>query len=396
MKKITLIILVLVFFAVCSGLSQALSIGISPGRAVFQNVLRGGYSERTITISTSSDEKLIASYRVEGDIKGWIGFDTNSTEFNISGNTPYKLKIIAQPPIDVRTGNYTGRIEFITEGIGDISGRAGSVIKTEVTLLVNLEVTGDQIIKCRGGAFNINDLEIGFPVEISSNVINDGNVRLKPTITLDVYDQAQENLVFTKELFGQEVFPTTQKTITASTKATLGIGQYWANVRIKECGTENLQTFSVLEKGGIADKGDFVDIYTKPWIYTNETSQLIAKFQNTGSRSVTAKLKGVIRNENQIVQIVDTEELLVPSGGSADFDVFFTPEVPGRYTFSGRVLYNNKLTFEKGAVINVNPAPEQALAKKIKWIPLIIYVIIISTILFFIRKILKEKRKRRF
>src|SRR3989344_7572997 len=122
MKKITLIILVLVFFAVCSGLSQALSIGISPGRAVFQNVLRGGYSERTITISTSSDEKLIASYRVEGDIKGWIGFDTNSTEFNISGNTPYKLKIIAQPPIDVRTGNYTGRIEFITEGIGDISG----------------------------------------------------------------------------------------------------------------------------------------------------------------------------------------------------------------------------------------------------------------------------------
>ena len=157
-----------------------------------------------------------------------------------------------------------------------------------------------------------------------------------------------------------------------------------------------MQTFSVLEKGGIADKGDFVDIYTKPWIYTNETSQLIAKFQNTGSRSVTAKLKGVIRNENQIVQIVDTEELLVPSGGSADFDVFFTPEVPGRYTFSGRVLYNNKLTFEKGAVINVNPAPEQALAKKIKWIPLIIYVIIISTILFFIRKILKEKRKRRF
>ena len=62
MKPTKLIIFSLIFLMYVNYVSAA-SIGISPGRVKFENVLKGekgSYSERIITISTGSDEELIA------------------------------------------------------------------------------------------------------------------------------------------------------------------------------------------------------------------------------------------------------------------------------------------------------------------------------------------------
>ena len=62
---------------------------------------------------------------------------------------------------------------------------------------------------------------------------------------------------------------------------------------------------------------------------------------------------------------------------------------------SGRVTYNNKLTFEKSTIINVNPADEDIEQKKFSFLPLLIYIFIVITIIFIVRKIISEKRKNR-
>ena len=394
-KKLPIGLCFALIFLMSASYVNAISIGISPGRVKFENVLRNGYAERIITVSTASDDELIASFKPQGEIKEWLDFEPNTTTFRVTRENPYKLKIKVQPPSDVRVGNYSGSIEFITEGIGDISGRAGSLIKTAVTLTINVEVTGKEIINCRAGAFSFNDAEEKFPFEFGYTIINDGNVRLKPLITLDVWDQLQEKLLLTKDFIGDEVLPTTEKRISGSLQNALGEGQYWVNMEVNECKSNGMLTFSVVEKGGIADRGELTEIINKPWAYTNETVQITAKFQNSGKRSVTARFKGTIRLDDKIVKLIETEEIIVPVGETADFDIFFVPEIPGRYTINGRAVYNKKLTFEKGTVLNVNPAAEEKIVKKFSFLPLLIYIAIIMTIFFIVRKIIKEKKRKK-
>ena len=173
----------------------------------------------------------------------------------------------------------------------------------------------------------------------------------------------------------------------------LDVGQYWANLEVEECNAADFLTFSVVEKGGIIDKGALSGILSKPSALVGETVEFIAKFINNGERAVTAKFKGAIRLEDKIVNVIETEEMIIPAGETGDISIFFTPEEPGRYTLTGRVVYNKKLTFEKGASLDVNPREEEK--KKFEILPLILYVIIIITIWFIARKILKERKKKR-
>ena len=344
-KKILFVLCIAVFLITHSYHAEAISIGISPGRVKFDGVLRGGYSERIVTLSTGGEDELAASFKAQGEIKDWLKFDPNSTTLTISKGKPFKLKVIVQPPSDIRIGNYSGSIEFVTEAVGGGPGRAGALVKTAVTLLVNVEVTGKQTVSCRAGAFTFNDAEIGFPFEFSYDIINDGNVRLKPVVTFDIWDQMQEKLLLTKDVTGDEVLPTTERKITGMLTNTLAENQYWVNMKIDTCKSSSLATFSVVEKGGIIDKGELREILNKPWAQTNETVQITAKFQNTGKRSVSAKFKGAIRLDDRIVKLIETDEVIVPIGESSDFDIFFAPQLPGRYTIAGRVIYNKKLTY---------------------------------------------------
>ena len=384
------------FIIVLSSYVNAVSIGISPGKLKFENVLRGGYSEKAITLSTAADEGLSVTFKVQGEIRDWISFDTNQTFASISKASPYRLKVIARPPADARTGNYTGSIEFLGEATGGISGRAGTLVKTAVTLIVNLEVTGKEIIACRAGGFNFRDAEIGFPLEYGYTIINDGNVRLSPLLEFDVYDQLQKNLVWATSVQGEEVLPTTERSFSKGISSSLPEGQYWINFKIGQCNkASSLLTFSILEKGAIADNGDLMEIIANPWSYANETLQIKAKFRNSGKRSVTARFKGAIRLNERIVKLIETEDVIVAAGEASDFDIFFTPQAQGRYTITGRVVYNKKLTFEKEAVFNVNPTQQELKAKKFSFVPLplLLYIIIITAIVFIVRKIMKERRR---
>ena len=390
--RIIRLVFLVVFVVLLAANSLAVSIGVSPGRVRFENVLKNGYSERTVTISTNSDEMLTVRLKPHGSLAEWMEIEGNKTFFNVSKGSPQRIKIKARPPIDARTANYTGEIEIITEQVAGISGRAGSVIKASVLLSIELEVTGKEIVECRAGAFYIDNVEEGFQLGFGTTVINDGNVRLAPLIGIEIWDQEQKNLILAREVKGDEALPSTEIKMGRTLQNSLAVGQYWAELKVKECDAKNLLTFSVVEKGAIVDNGELTQITNKPWAFTNETVQITAQFQNSGQRQVAAKLKGAIRLDDQIVQIVDTEEQIVPSGKATTFDLFFTPEKPGRYTFTGRVTYNKKLTFERGTVLNVNEA-EAKEASKFAFLPLIIFLIISVTLLIIVRKIIKERKK---
>ena len=389
MMRLKLILFILIILS--SNSIYAISIGVSPGRVTFENLLRGGYAERSVRITTNSPEEITGHFEVNGEIAEWLKFEPNSTLFIVSSTQPYLLKIIISPPNDSRSDSYSGNINVITDRFGSPTGRAGGFVKAAVTLSLSAVVTDKEIISCRGGGFDFKDIEIGYPLEVSYTITNDGNVRIKPLVSFDIWDQEQENLLVSEEFASTEILPTAeQRFLREISGKELSIGQYWVNIAIDECKASSLVSFSVVEKGGIVDKGVLEKINNKPWAYVNEPIEIIATFKNEGPRIVSAKFKGNIKLEDKIVKVIETEEVDIGSGETADLKSYFTPVEPGRYVVTGRIVYNKKFTFEKGSIINVNAEPEGE--TKTKFSLLLIYLVILITIIFILRKIIRAKK----
>ena len=396
MKKtftLPLILITLLLLISQSVFVYGVSIGVSPGKAEFRNLLRGGYAEQTLLISTNSQEPIGARLEIGGEINQWMRLEPANTTFTLSSTNPYELRVIVEPPLDTRSEDYSGKISVITEQIGDIQGRAGGFVKAGVLILVSAAISDEEIRSCTAGGFKINDLETGFPIDVGVTIHNQGNVRLAPEVDVTIWDQNREQTVFSDSFTTKELLPTTKERVSNEFTHSLPIGQYWGQIETDECGSGDILTFSIVEKGGIIDKAILERIINPVWSFVDDIVEIRGVFSNIGPRTVSAIFKGTITLDGKIVHTFETEELDVDSGETTDLITFFTPEKPGRYIVSGKVHYNRKQTFEKSNIINVNPKEKGTLNLTI--IPLIIYLIILFTILFLLRKIMKQRKKKK-
>ncbi len=392
-KSIFWVITVLMLISPC----LALNIGLSPGVISFDNMVKGGYAEASALISTSSTEALRGHFEVEGEIAEWITIEPDPEEFTVSVDNPYGFRIVVQPSADAKNGNYTGILRIQTDSLATVERGAGSSVIAAVAMKINIEITGEETINCNAGALSISSTEIDEPFTVGASVLNTGNVRLRPTFLIEIWDQSQQSIVLTKTFLGTEILPTTQKRIVQNVEQDLDIGQYFADITLKECGITETHTFDVLEKGGIADRGQFVGIRTNKYAYIGQPNPIIPVFRNTGKRTVVAKFQGQIQflDENKLVDTLESDELSIEPGQTQEFTLYFTPEKRGKYQVTGRILYNKKITFEeKSAVIEVVPSKQKNEIVNIVFL-FILYLIVGLVILILLAKIRKERKKRR-
>jgi hypothetical protein len=192
------------------------------------------------------------------------------------------------------------------------------------------------------------------------------------------------------EFNSKEVLPTTNQALSSSFSADLRIGQYWAYVSVVPCGNSALTTFSVYEKGTIVDSGELIRLDNQPWAKTGDVVPITAVFKNTGQRTVSAKFKGVITSSNKIIETIDSDFYDVAPGETGNIKVYFTPKKYGQYIITGRILYNNKLSFEKSSVLNVNEGVEQ---QGFNWLYVLILIVIIIIILLLLIRIRRKKHR---
>lgn len=371
-------------FLLLSGAAQAVSVGVSPPRLDFDDVLRGGYAENSFLLSTDSNEIAYGHLTVRGNIANWIEFENNQTTFNVTKDEPRSIRVIVRPPPDTPVGRHSGTIEAVIDSTGDLSGRAGSIIKAGVVFGADVVVTGDEIISCKAGAFEFSDVEIGRPLELWTTVTNDGNTRITPLITSDIFDQTRENIVLSPQSIGPEILPTTTERFYERFTNTLPVGQYWASVEVPDCNGEGLVTFSVVERGAIADRGELVTLFAPEEVQAYQTVPVTASFVNHGSRVVSAKFKGQALLDGNIIAVLESDELQVEPGSSRELESFFLPEKDGRYEIIGRVIYNEKLTFEKGVQVKVGVIEESNQLFTI--LGLLLYLALMIGAVFIIRK----------
>lgn len=389
LKTKIIVISILSSIIILSGIISAAQIGISPSQANFKNVLRGGYSERTITISTNSETTNFVEIIPRGEILKWLNF--SETNFEISKDNPHILKISVSPPEDMPNGNYTGylRVKTNPENKNTRINHATSNILPVVDLFVNVEVTDQEYFECMAGSFEVESVEEGEDIIFKANVRNMGNTRINPEIRINIWDSNQIQIIKSETFSEITVIPTTEEEITINVESLdLKIDQYWVDISAIDCYASQTLTFDILEEGSLKANGFLNKIITSPWIYSGDTTLIEAIFINDGEKSVGASFKGKITSGDRTIQLIESEKINVPISEEEIFQFYFTPQIPGKYIVSGRVYYDNKKTFEKSAIINV-----QQSGINLKTIgKLAIYIILFSGILFLLYKINKEKR----
>jgi hypothetical protein len=370
------------------------AVGISVTKAVieYNNVLRGGYAEDVLYVSTDAPFDIPISYELLGDTKDWISISPNLNDpnktFTVNNSNYQPIRVIISPPSDIPTGTYTGNVRLLTGTLNTPGGQYGSQLQAAFMIRITIVITGTEFLSCSGDSVVIKDTEVGSPIEYYMSVSNNGNIRVRPTATVDVWNQDQTKLILSKDIVfnNKEVLPTINQAFFNTFTSDLRIGQYWAYVTVKPCGSTALTTFNVYEKGTIVDSGELIRIDNQAWAKIGDIVPINAMFKNTGGRTVSAKFKGVITSDNRIVETLDSEFYDIAPGETGNIQVYFTPEKLGQYIISGRVLYNNKLSFEKSTVLNVNEGVEKSSSTWIYILVLIVIVIIILLLLINIRR----------
>ncbi len=384
------VVMILIVCATASTNVHAVALGVNKAALNFNDVLRGGYAEDVITVTTDSIDEIQAEVRIEGEAGGWLRF-SNET-FYFSRDNPYQLHVIMEPPLDTQVQDYAVNLTIITGGLTRSDGKMGTSIRASFRIPIVLHMTGTERISCVGGGVQVFDTEQGRPLDVKVSLINQGNVRINPNISIEIWDKSKNTLLTTSTVeFGSRILPTKTDSATRTFSFNLDPSQYWAKVSVPLCEYDDMQSFDVLEPGGIKDDGELIRIEAQSWAVTGDIIPIKAYFRNKGVRGVRAVLKGTIEraDNHQVVKIINTDEYIVGPDATAEIDTFFNPTVGGQYIVTGKVFYNNKLTTERSTLINVNGSPVNS-SGTLKFVILIIIIIIILLLLIIIKRRKKQ------
>ncbi len=387
-KKLIYGTLILIIVLILTNLASAARIGISPSQINFKNVLRGGYSERTITITTDSLDETEVEVMPRGEISNWLNF--SKKKFKVTKDKPYLLTISTSPPIDSPNGNYTGYIRVKTSQTEKKKneGQATSTVLPVLDLFTIVQITDQEVLECKAKNFKVNSVEEGDKIIFSTNIRNLGNTRINPQIKIDIWDSNQLEILKSETFSEVSISPTTEKEILIYLDSdNLEIGQYWVEISALDCYSTQTLTFDILEEGALKASGILQKILSNAWIFNKETTNINVFFENNGEKNIEANFKGKITLGERTIQLLESEKTLVLKNKKNIFEFFFTPVTPGRYVVSGRVYYSNKKTFEKSTIINVKPT---GLTFKLI-LTRLIYLILVIGILILLFKIRKEK-----
>jgi len=399
MKKMIASMKLLVYlFFIIFFLNYVTAVGISlnPADINITDLQRGGYAEQDLAISTNGQEELNITMFLDSTsgLNDWLTFDPPVDHFVISNSKPGIIKMIVQPPEDIPNGIYGGVLRFRVIQAQKFEGRTGSVIEVGVGTKLSFEISDKELISCDVLSGVVDNAEKGTPIPFNFRIFNNGNVRLNPNIKVEVWDKSQSNLIDTINYEDTQIFPTVKDNIIVNVNTfDLDIGQYFAGVLIEECGFEDTLTFDVLKPGSITISGRLVQIENKVWNNVGDEIEVKAVFENTGEKTVSAVFKGKILLNDKLIDPIESGNIQVNRDSTVEFPLSFSPDKPGRYIIKGRVFYDNKQTFEKTTVINVNPedikydgTSKEIQTSQNNYAYLIIVIILILLLLIIIKK----------
>lgn len=382
----------------------AIGLGIGPSELKITNALRGAEYQRTITVFNPDKERANFTLGVEGEASDWISLyqlkapDEPIESISIPGEGNAAILVKFNIPEDAASGIYTATIYAETIPDETIDTEVGAVTVLRAPASVTIEVTGTQILTGIVKYITTRDTEVNYPLRIEVLFQNTGNVIAKPEIKTVI----TKNGTFIESFIhaDTEIKPDALDTISVEWNTTGNEpGDYSANVTVS-LGREVLATqelpFKLLPVGTLSRQGSLTDISYEGEPSVGKVIKILATFVNTGEIDTKAKFIGEEYLDGDLIDTINSEELLVPVRETGTLTAYLKIEEDGSYVIKGHLLYEGKTTETKELSFDVGTEPETKTEPSfgfdaIETIALsVVVVIAILLIVVFVRK---RKRK---
>ena len=351
MKRLLLAVLTLVL-AVCflPAPVYALGAAMAPATMGLTDVLRGSEYQRSIAVFNPSVPQCFYNLRTEGEAAGWLSlldFDTQQPIQQVLVPAQKSVYIILKVniPPDAANGSYTATIYSETAPV-EVTGGSGVSAVMQAKCDLTISITGTQKIAGSVGSVTVHDTEVGSPAHFAVNFDNKGNVVVSPAIDCKI------------NLDGSQVGEITEdKTpVNPGSQGNIGLdwdtngaktGDYTAEVAVtldgKLLNTQKV-SFKVMPVGTLTTNGELTNMRSAGQAAVGQMTKLLADFKNTGEADAKAKLTVEVNKDGTMLDLLESEEVLVPMGKTGTLTAYFKPGEKGKYTLNGVINYAGKQT----------------------------------------------------
>ncbi len=337
--------------------ASAVSIGAGPSTLNYDKLVRGGYAEKNVVISTNGVDDLTCFVEFTGETREWMAIEGGGT-INLPGNSRKKVIFYIQPPRNQANGKYEGAIYIRASPTTEITSGAGMAVGAGVKILIFAEITGKEDKSVSINEVIVEDTEVGFPIPTAISVINTGNVRLTPSFNIVILDASRQEK-FSTDYVGNHILPLKNENIVLNIPSEgLSPGKYLLNVEAfvgnNSVDASEVQ-FKILESGSktVAASLESLEI-SKVVIEVGEMTKVKGIFKNQGERTIQAKLKAEVYTLEGLSEVLeDSDELKVKAGKTVEIVSYFRPSSSGSFIIQGYVLYEGQKTDTKSVPVTV-------------------------------------------
>ena len=251
-------------------------------------------------------------------------------------------------PADAANKTYEGRLYIeTTPAVGEEGvEQVGNVIKMKVPVNVTIKVTGIQILEGTVTGVTATDSEVGLPLHLQVGFTNTGNVAVQPSISIKL---TRNDMTVAEIDYAETSVKVDSREIILVEWDTAGqeIGEYSAQVEVSLGGSvidvKGL-TFELLPQGTLSRQGELVGLDYEGQPAPNTITKVQAHFRNTGQVDTRAKLVAEVYRKGNLVDTLESEELLISVGREEILTAYFKPDQSGDYKVKGHVIYEGKRT----------------------------------------------------
>jgi hypothetical protein len=238
--------------------------GISPPLVKSDRLIPGShYEQKILLLRSDPNEDLKAEITIDAsEIEKWISIEPGKEFILPKGELQVPMFVKVDVPKDAEFKNYKGYIRVRTSSV-EAGEKGGVAITLGARIDIDLIVVKEEIFDFLVRRISIPNLEEGlkfwrfhFPgkIKVLMLIENKGNVKIAPSkVTLNVYDLTRKNLLQSSEdKTLKKIEPFETKEILAEFPTKLGVGQYYAEIKIfkgEEISEEGQTIFTIFERG---------------------------------------------------------------------------------------------------------------------------------------------------
>jgi hypothetical protein len=338
-KIIGITLLVLIVISSIPATVYAAALGSSPASIEITDALRGNNYQRIVRFFSNAEQPVTITLSTSGAIADWVTYYS----FNEPGKLITSALIPAKSdvtviatiaiPDDTANGTYLGALNAATASSDSTISGAGVQVNLQTVIAMNVTVTGTEKLEGAVTRVEIDNTEIGLPLNIDITFKNTGNVVATPAINVKILQDGETVDEFSYADTTVSVDSSDMIKLQWDTSGNKS-DAYNAEVSVQLGGAQIYKetfAFRILPRGGLSGEGEITSLTTEGTLGVGTVTKILATFKNTGVVETLAHGYAEIYLDGALVTVLDSEEITVNGGEQGTLTFYFSPDKAGDY-----------------------------------------------------------------